>query len=111
MRGAVGERVIANLFLRHQSVLGVPRDRLRHLVTQRESRKLGRRFTPHLLYKHVSGLNAVRFRRLLSVITGEDYPDDPQHALQQLRSATLLGQLTIPQNNIQALQMAGASRQ
>lgn len=89
-------RVISALFPRHVSILGIPRDRLRHLVTQREARKLGRSFSPYQLYKYVSGLNAVRLRRLLSALTGEDYPDDPQPAFEQLRSATLTGGLTIP---------------
>ncbi len=89
-------KVITNLFPRQQSVLGVPRDRLRHVVTQRESRKFGRPFAPFRLYKFVSGLNAVRLRRLLGAVEGEDYPDDPRPAYEQLRSATLQGQLTIP---------------
>lgn len=89
-------KVIANLFPRHLSVIGVRRERLRHLITQREARKFGRPFNPTRLYKHVSGLNAVRLRRLVSAIDGEDYPSDPTPALRQLRSATLLGQLEVP---------------
>jgi cell division protease FtsH len=91
-------KVIENLFPRHEHLLGVPRDRLRHLVTQRESRKLsnGRALKGYQLYKHVSGVNAVRLRRLLSTLTGEDYPSDPKPAERQLRQATLVGQLTLP---------------
>ena len=51
-----------------------------HLVTQKESRKFGKQFNPWALYKYVSGVNAVRLRKLLSTLEGEDYPADPQHA-------------------------------
>jgi len=61
-------KVIENLFPFRTSLLGVARPRLRHLVTQREARKFGRTFNPWALYKHVSGVNAVRLRRLLSTL-------------------------------------------
>ncbi len=91
-------KVIENLFPKRESLLGVPRDRLGTLVTQRESRKLnpGKSLKPYSLYKHLSGVNAVRMRRLLSTLTGEDYPSDPKPAERQLRQATLVGQLTLP---------------
>ena len=91
-------KVIENLFPRRESLLGVPRERLGTLVTQRESRKLsgGRELKPYSLYKHLSGVNAVRMRRLLTTLTGEDYPSDPKPAERQLRQATLVGQLTLP---------------
>ena len=91
-------RVIENLFPRRETLLGVPRERLGALVTQRESRKLSgdRKLKPYQLYKHVSGVNAVRLRRLLSSLTGEDYPADTKAAYAQLRQATLVGQLTLP---------------
>jgi len=91
-------KVIENLFPRQEHLLGVPRERLRHLVTQRESRKLSnaKALRGYQLYKHVSGVNAVRLRRLLSTLSGEDYPTDPKPAERQLRQATLVGQLTLP---------------
>jgi cell division protease FtsH len=89
-------RVIENLFLHRVSLLGPSRTRLRHLVTQKESRKFGREFNPWALYKHISGVNAVRLRRLLSTLEGEDYPADPKQAFRQLRQATLIGQLEVP---------------
>ena len=88
--------VISNLFPHHESILGVSRDRLRHLVTRREARKLGRGFDPYALYKYVSGVNAVRLRRLLAAVSGEDYPTDPRPALAQLRAATLGSHLAMP---------------
>ncbi len=91
-------KVIENLFPRRESLLGIARDRLGQLVTQRESRKLSadKLLKPYSLYKSVSGVNAVRLRRLLSTLTGEDYPIDTKPAYAQLRQATLTGQLTLP---------------
>ncbi|MGE0870838.1 MAG: AAA family ATPase [Kofleriaceae bacterium] len=95
-------RPIENLFPYRESILGVERDRLRHLVTQREARKFGRGLDPYALYKHVSGVNAVRLRRLLSSLTGEDYPADPAPAFAQLRSATLTNDVELPQVDLDA---------
>jgi cell division protease FtsH len=88
--------VIENLFPRRYSLLGLARDRLRHLVTRREARKFGREFNPWTLYKHVSGINAARLRKLLSTLEGEDYPADDRRAVAQIRQATLGGQLEVP---------------
>ncbi|MFO0878491.1 MAG: AAA family ATPase [Gemmataceae bacterium] len=89
-------RVIEHLFPHRLSLLGISRNRLRHLITRRESRKFGREFNPWSLYKFVSGINAVRLRRLLSTLEGEDYPANPQNAFRQLRQATLGGTLEVP---------------
>lgn len=89
-------KVIENLFPHRQSLLGISRNRLRHLITRRESRKFGRDFNPWGLYKYVSGINAVRLRKLLSTLEGEDYPANPQNAYRQLRQATLGGTLEVP---------------
>jgi cell division protease FtsH len=89
-------RVIENLFPHRTSLLGIARTRLHHLVTQKESRKFGRQLNPWLLYKHVSGVNAVRLRKLLTTLEGEDYPANPRHAYGQLRQATLGGTLEVP---------------
>jgi cell division protease FtsH len=93
-------RVIENLFPHQESLLGIPRGRLGQLVTQKESRKFGRRFHAWGLYKYVSGVNAVRLRRLLATLEGEDYPDDPRHAYRQLRQATLVGTLEVPETDL-----------
>ncbi|MFO0736155.1 MAG: AAA family ATPase [Labilithrix sp.] len=89
-------KVINDLFPHHESILGVDRERLRHLVTQKEARKLGRSFDPYELYKYVSGVNAVRLRRLLPAIHGLDYPDDPKPAFTQLRRATMNAAFEMP---------------
>ncbi|HVV99630.1 MAG TPA: ATP-binding protein, partial [Planctomycetaceae bacterium] len=89
-------RVIENLFPRRHSLLGVPRPRLPQLITRSESRKFGRGFNPWALYKYVSGMNAARLRKLLATLEGEDFPSDPRGAYEQIRQATVAGQLEIP---------------
>ena len=89
-------KVIENLFPHRLSILGLNRTTLKKIVTQREARKFARTFNPWQLYKYVSGLNAVRLRKLLSTLEGEDYPADPKKAYLQLRQATLSGALEIP---------------
>lgn len=93
--------VISNLFPHRVSLLGVARPRLHKLVTQREARKFGKTFNPWALYKHVSGVNAVRLRRLLAAIDGEDYPTDPRRAYRSLRQATLVGGLEVPEVDLE----------
>ncbi len=88
--------VIENLFPRRYGMLGIPRDRLKQLVTQREARKFGRQFNPWGLYKYVSGMNAVRLRKLLATLEGEDYPAEPRRAYAQVRQATASGRLEVP---------------
>ena len=95
-------KVIENLFPCWTSVLGIPRNRLRHLVTQKESRKFGKSFSPWQLYKYVSGVNAVRLRKLLSTLEGEDYPADPKRAYAQVRQATLSGTMEVPSVDLDA---------
>src|SRR3954447_22528919 len=89
-------KVIENLFPHRVSLMGISRTRLRHLITRKESRKFGRELNPWNLYKYVSGVNAVRLRKLLSTLEGEDYPANPQNAYRQLRQATLGGTLEVP---------------
>lgn len=88
--------VIENLFPHRYSLLGIARDRLRHLVTQKEARKFGREFNPWALYKFVSGMNAARLRKLLSTLEGEDYPADNRRVYEQIRHATTGGKLEVP---------------
>jgi cell division protease FtsH len=90
-------RVIERLFPHRVSLLGIARGRLRHLITQKESRKFGRELNPWALYKYVSGVNAIRLRKLLSTLEGEDYPADPRRVYRQLRQATLTGTLEVPE--------------
>lgn len=93
-------KAMENLFPRRESIMGIPRDRLQHLVTRREARKFGQGLDPYELYKHVSGVNAVRLRRMLSAVTGEDYPSDIKDAVRQLRTATLSTDVQLPNIDI-----------
>ena len=88
--------VVAHLFPWKASLVGIPRDRIARLVTRREMAKFGVDFSPIDLYKHISGLNPVRLRKILSRIEGPDFPDTPRGALSQIRQATVAGQLEIP---------------
>lgn len=94
-------KVIENLFPHRISMLGIARDRLRYLITQRESRKFSKQFNPWALYKYVSGVNAVKLRRLLSTLEGEDFPAEPRQAYRQLRQATLTSTLEIPEISLE----------
>lgn len=89
-------RVIEALFPRRVSILGIGRDRLRHVITQREARKFGAELNPYALYTHISGQHAARLRRILPAVTGEDLPADPRPAYAQLRSATQPGDAALP---------------
>ena len=101
--------VIENLFPHRYSVLGIARDRLPQLVTQREARKFGRGFNPWALYKYVSGMNAVRLRKLLSTLEGEDYPEHSSRAYAQIRQATSGGKLEVPSVDLET-QIGGYRR-
>ncbi|MDB4614093.1 AAA family ATPase [bacterium] len=102
-------RVIENLFPHRHSILGIGRDRLAGLVTQKEARKFGKEFKPWALYKFVSGMNAARLRKLLSTLEGEDYPQEPSRAYAQIRQATSGGKLEIPNVDLEA-DIGGYSR-
>lgn len=93
--------VIENLFPHRYSFLGIARDRLKQLVTQREARKFGRDFNPWALYKFVSGMNAARLRKMLSTLEGEDHPAEPTRAFAQIRAATSGGKLEVPTLDLQ----------
>ena len=59
-------RAVEQVFGARRTVLGIPRERLPLVITRCEARKLGEEaFDPFRLYKYVSGLNAVRFRRVM----------------------------------------------
>ncbi|EDM73839.1 ATP-dependent metalloprotease, FtsH family protein [Plesiocystis pacifica SIR-1] len=92
-------KVIANLFQHRISIVGIARERLAHLVTKREARKLAERpgLDVYKLYKQVSGVHAIRLRQLLDSLEGEDYPSDPTPAWTQIRQATLEGDLSVPE--------------
>ncbi len=96
-------KVIGNLFQHRISIIGISRERLQHVVTRRESRKLGRGgLDVYKLYKVVSGVHVIRLRQLLSSLEGEDYPDDATKVWAQIRQATLEGELSVPELDLHA---------
>jgi cell division protease FtsH len=89
--------IIHKLFPHTVQLMGVQRERLQHVVTQRVARKLGREgLDVYSLYSRVSGLNAVRLRQMLEALDGVDYPEDPRPIWDQIRAATLSGGLKLP---------------
>lgn len=94
--------VVANAFAHRMTLMGVPRDRLPRLITRTECRKFGSTVQVAQLYKYVSGVNAARLRRLLAAIEGPDLPASPKAAFGQLRQATLPGEMTIPNVDLDA---------
>ncbi len=86
---------IERLFPHKEIIAGVRRERLRALVTQTEARALGGTLDTFALYEIVSGMNAVRLRRVLTA-TVNDGPTDRQTSYARLRAFTLGTALTVP---------------
>jgi cell division protease FtsH len=89
--------VIERLFPYRETIIGIPRERLQRVITQREARKFGKGLDVYALYKYVSGVNAVRLRRVLDSLDGEDYPADPSNAFAKVRTFTLGAKLSVPE--------------
>jgi cell division protease FtsH len=63
-------KVIEGVFAARREIVGVPREALPKLITQREAKAISSdTFDPFALYKYVSGLNPVRCRRLFEGLT------------------------------------------
>jgi len=88
--------VISNLFPKKVTIFGVNRERLRYLITQKEARKLGQTFNPYQLYSYVSGVNAVRLRKILASLHGEDLPADTRTVYAQIRKMTCPANMEMP---------------
>jgi ATP-dependent Zn protease len=95
-------RVLENVFAVRREIVGMPRDALPQLVIQREARKLGEdSFNPYTLYKYVSGLNAVRFRQIMShlhdrVDFSPNNPNSADEIYREIRQMTVLSDLDLP---------------
>jgi cell division protease FtsH len=94
-------RVIEGVFAVRREIVGVPREPLSKLVTQREARALDAdEFDPFALYKYVSGLNPVRLRRLMAAVglRREALPGRPQAAAvyRELRRQTVSEDVELP---------------
>lgn len=95
-------KVIENVFTVKRSIVGISRERLPHIILQREARKLGvERFNPYRLYTYLSGLNALRCREVLAHITNRiDFdPKTPQtlrDLYAEIRQMTLIADVELP---------------
>lgn len=96
-------RPIEDVFTVKRQIIGIARDKIRQLLLRREARKFcDRELNPFLFYKYVSGLNAVKFRRLMQQLdSAPDYdpahPETVQRLYKQLREMTIISNFEIPQ--------------
>jgi cell division protease FtsH len=94
-------RVIEGVFAVRREIIGVPREALNKLVTQREAKTFDAdNFDPFALYKYVSGLNPIRLRRLLAAVglRREALPGRSQAAAvyRELRRQTVSEDVELP---------------
>ena len=94
-------RVIEGVFAVKREIVGVSREALTKIVTQREAQAIdAERFDPFALYKYVSGLNPVRLRRLLAAVglRRQALPGRPQAAAvyRELRRQTVSEDVELP---------------
>jgi len=94
-------RVIEGVFAVKREIVGVPREALVKIVTQREAQAIdAESFDPFALYKYVSGLNPVRLRRLLAAVglRRQALPGRPQAAAvyRELRRQTVSEDVELP---------------
>ena len=100
-------KVIEEVFTVRHEMIGIARERLPHLILQREARKFGvETFNPYNLYKYFSGLNAVRCRQILGYFSERmDYdpetPDSVKELYREIREMTLLSDLEVPQVDLE----------
>ncbi|MGB1277683.1 MAG: ATP-binding protein, partial [Nannocystaceae bacterium] len=94
-------KVIEGVFAARREIIGLPRDCLQQLVTQREARTIDAdTFDPFALYKYVSGLNPIRFRKLMGSVglRREALPGRPQgdSVYREVRSQTAGEEFELP---------------
>jgi cell division protease FtsH len=93
-------RILTELPLFRLNFEGVSLERLPHLITRAEGRKFGSALDLGALHRRVSGVNALRLRRLLSTLDRQDLPADPHNTLAEVRRFTLAGGLTVPEERL-----------
>jgi cell division protease FtsH len=94
-------RVLENFFAARVRIIGIKKTDLPRLITQDEARKFGREtFNPYLLYKYVSGLNAVRLRQILREFLNDMDSDGSREILEsrlkKLRALTTTAGFDLP---------------
>lgn len=99
-------KVIEAVFAVQRPLIGIPRDKLKDLILQREARKLGvREINPYTIYKYVSGLNAVRCRQILSHFQSRldfdpEVPESATEIYREIRQMTLIADFDLPNVNL-----------
>jgi cell division protease FtsH len=94
---------MSDLFPARTSLIGISREKLPQIILQNEARKFAvDEFNPYALFKYVSGLNPVKFRRIMKHISGyEDFnPQTPQMAddlYSEIRKMTVESGTELPQ--------------
>ncbi len=99
-------RVIDGVFTARREIVGVPRECLDRLVTQREAASIhATELDPFGLYKYVSGLNPVRCRKVLQAIglRRAALPGRPQHkaVFREIRQQTASEDFELPDVDMQ----------
>ncbi len=99
-------KVIRGVFGAKREITGLAREALSKLVTQREAKALhATEFDPFGLYKYVSGLNPVRFRRLFTDLGSrrEAMPGRPlaQEVYAEIRKQTVTEDIELPNVDIE----------
>lgn len=93
---------IARLFSANRRIMGVSREVLPSIITQREARKFGfETFNPFRLYKYVSGMNVVRLREVLESFQDRiDFNPENEgadnHLYRELRMLTISSDVELP---------------
>ncbi len=99
-------QAISDLFDVHREIIGIRRDALPYLITYEEAQRLGvDQLNLFRLYKYVSGLHAIKFRKLmvrlldfppLMTLPPEEREGQRDRIERMLREMTLLGGMDIP---------------
>lgn len=93
---------VEDVFTVKYSILGLRREVIGRLLLRREARKFSDgEFNPYRFFKYVSGLNAVRFRRLMRQFdSAPDYdparPETVDRLYRSLREMTLVSSFEVP---------------
>ena len=95
-------KVIESAFTVSLSLVGLKRDSLKFLITSREAKKFDTdTFNPYMLYKYLSGVNAVRCRQILSHFNSRmDFdplvPESRDELIREIRELTLVSDVELP---------------
>ena len=100
-------KVIEDVFTAKRSLVGLPRNILQRLILRREARKFGvEEFDPWSLYKFVSGLNAIKLRRVMETFQARlDFdpanPSTRAQLMREIREMTLVGDMEVPRIDLE----------